>query len=28
VMPADRRASRFVRQVHRLHVIHPVASTT
>jgi hypothetical protein len=27
VMPADRRASRFVRQVHRLHVVHPVAST-
>jgi hypothetical protein len=27
VMPADRRASRFVRQVHRLHVVHPVTST-
>lgn len=26
VMPADRRASRFVRQVHRLHVVHPVLS--
>ena len=27
VMPADRRASRFVRQVHRLHVVHPVVAT-
>jgi hypothetical protein len=27
VMPADRRASRFVRQVHRLHVVHPIAAT-
>ncbi|MFC0429656.1 molybdopterin-binding protein [Kutzneria buriramensis] len=26
VMPADRRASRFVRQVHRLHVVHPLAA--
>jgi hypothetical protein len=24
VMPADRRASRFVRQLHHLHVTHPL----